>query len=147
MNKKNIFFILIFLFTLLFNLYFQNICIAQQDNDNITIGTYRILHSKILNEDRTLLISLPRGYEGSELSYPVVYLLYSDQVRGYFAESVHILDRLGESSEIPQMILVGVANTERYRDNLPLQRDGSPGGADKFLKFFSDELIPFIDQN
>ncbi len=93
------------------------------------------------------MISLPRSYEGSELSYPVVYLLYGDQVRGYFAETVHILDRLGESSEIPQMILVGVANTERYRDNLPLQRDGSPGGAQKFLKFFTDELIPFMDEN
>jgi len=45
------------------------------------------------------------------------------------------------------MILVGVANTERYRDNLPLQRDGSPGGADNFLKFFTDELIPFMDEN
>ena len=44
------------------------------------------------------------------------------------------------------MILVGVANTERYRDNLPFQRDGSPGGADKFLRFFAEELIPFIDE-
>jgi len=147
MNLKISHLPLILFFALLINFFLQTFTLAQQENENITIGTYRILHSKILNEDRTLLISLPRGYDRSMLSYPVVYLLYGDQVKGYFAETVHILDRLGESSEIPQMILVGVANTERYRDNLPLQRDGSPGGADKFLNFFTDELIPFVDDN
>ncbi len=147
MNLKFTHLSLILVFTLLINFFFQTSTLAQQDNDDISIGTYRILHSKILNEDRMLLISLPRDYEGSKLSYPVVYLLYGDQVKGYFAETVHILDALGESSEIPQMILVGVANTERYRDNLPLQRDGSPGGAAKFLKFFTDELFPFIEEN
>lgn len=147
MNLKITPLLLILILTILINFFCQTTTLAQQDNDDITIGTYRILHSKILNEDRTLLISLPRGYEGSELSYPVVYLLYGDQVKRYFAETVNILDRLGESSEIPQMIVVGVANTERYRDNLPLQRDGSPGAAGKFLKFFTDELIPFIDEN
>ena len=147
MNLKITNLSLILISAFIINFFHQTTTLAQQDNEAITIGNYRILHSKILNEDRTLLISLPRSYEGSELSYPVVYLLYGDQVKGYFAEAVHILNRLGESSEIPQMILVGVANTERYRDNLPLQRDGSLGGADKFLKFFTDELIPFIDQN
>jgi predicted alpha/beta superfamily hydrolase/Tfp pilus assembly protein PilF len=147
MNPKITSTSLVLILTLLFNFFPQTSTLAQQDNEGITIGTYRMLHSKILNEDRILLISLPRGYEGSTISYPVVYLLYGDQVKGYFAESVHILDALGESSETPQMILVGVANTERYRDNLPLQRDGSPGGIDKFLKFFIDELIRFIDEN
>ncbi len=125
----------------------QTISLAQQDKEAISIGTYRILHSNILDEDRMLLINLPRDYEGGTISYPVVYLLYGDQVTGYFAETAHILHQLGESSEIPKMMLVGVANVERYRDNLPLQRDGSQGGADKFLKFFTEELIPFIDQN
>jgi predicted alpha/beta superfamily hydrolase/Tfp pilus assembly protein PilF len=147
MNQKITPFSLILVLTILIIFFLQTTTLAQQDNENISIGTYRVLNSKILNEDRTLLISLPRNYEGSELSYPMVYLLYGDQVKGYFAETVHILDQLVESSEIPQMILVGIANTERYRDNLPLQRDGSPGAADKFLKFFTDELIPFMDEN
>ena len=90
MNPKIIHHSLILFFILLLNFFLQIPILAQQDNDDITIGTYRILHSKILNEDCTLLISLPRGYEGSELNYPVVYLLYGDQVKGYFAEAVHI---------------------------------------------------------
>ena len=115
MNQKVTHLSLVLISALLISFFLQTTTLAQQDNEAITIGTYRILHSKILNEDRTLLISLPRSYEGSELSYPVIYLLYGDQVKGYFAEAVHILDALRESSEIPQMILVGVANTERYR--------------------------------
>ncbi len=147
MNLKITLHLLILFFIILLNFFYQTTILAQQNNESISIGTYRILHSQILNEDRTLLINLPRDYEGATISYPVVYLLYGDQVTGYFAETVNLLHRLGEASEIPKMILVGVANVERYRDNLPLQRDGSPGGAEKFLKFFSDELIPFIDQN
>ena len=90
MNLKITHLSLILIFSLLISFSLQTTTLAQQDNENITIGTYRILQSKILNEDRTLLISLPRSYEGSELSYPVVYLLYGDQVKGYFAEMVHI---------------------------------------------------------
>ena len=45
---------------------------AQQEEDPVTIGTYKILHSKILDEDRTLLIHLPRGYESSFVAYPVI---------------------------------------------------------------------------
>ncbi|MCI0472203.1 MAG: esterase family protein, partial [Ignavibacteria bacterium] len=106
-----------------------------------------MLHSKILDEDRTLLVSLPDDYESSKLAYPVLYLLYGDQVKGYYAEAVNIVHRLSGGGEIPPFIIVGVANTDRYRDCLPLQRDGKPGGADKFLRFFSEELNSFISAN
>jgi len=76
MNLKISSLSLILFFTLLFNLFLPTTTLAQQDNETISIGTYRILHSKILDEDRTLLINLPRDYEGATISYPVVYLLY-----------------------------------------------------------------------
>lgn len=120
---------------------------AQQDGAEIPFGKYRVLHSKILDEDRTLLVSLPDDYESSKLAYPVLYLLYGDQVKGYYAEAVNIVHRLSGGGEIPPFIIVGVANTDRYRDCLPLQRDGKPGGADKFLRFFSEELNSFISAN
>jgi len=126
---------------------FPNIISAQQDGDEISIGKYHILHSEILDEDRPLLISLPNDYDQTTIGYPVIFLLYGDQVRGYFAETVHILNRFNNSAETPGMILVGVANVDRYRDNLPVNRDGSQGGADNFLNFFTDELIPFINSN
>ena len=129
-------------------LFFSTISLlAQEDGDPVTIGTYRKFHSKLLNEDRTLLVNLPRGYDETTISYPVLYILYGGQVEGYFAEAVHIVDRFSVGSKIPDMIIVGVKNTDRYRDNLPINRNGESGGAENFLKFFKEELIPFIDQS
>ena len=121
--------------------------LAQEDGDPVSIGTYRILQSQVLNEDRTLLINLPQGYDETTNSYPVLYILYGGQPQGYYAEAVHIVDRLNEASRIPDMIIVGVKSTDRYRDCLPINRNGEPGGADNFLKFFIEELIPFVDQS
>ncbi|MBI5476221.1 MAG: tetratricopeptide repeat protein [Ignavibacteriales bacterium] len=120
---------------------------SQQDGEDISLGKYRVLRSEILNEDRTLLIALPDEYENSNLSFPVLYLLYGDQVKGYFVEAVNIIDRLSGAGEIPPFIIVGVANKDRYRDCLPLQQNGTPGGAEKFLRFLKEELNPFIKSN
>lgn len=117
---------------------------AEEDGNPVVIGTYRTLQSQVLDEERTLLISLPKGYEETSDRYPVLFILYGGQVRGYFAEAVHIVDRLNEASLVPQLIIVGVKNVDRYRDNLPVNRRGEEGGAEKFLKFFTDELIPFL---
>lgn len=125
----------------------NNSILAQEDGDPVSIGTYWKLHSQILNEDRTLLINLPQGYNETTIHYPVLYILYGGQVEGYFADAVHHVCRLNEASRIPDMIIVGVKNVDRYRDCLPINRNGEPGGADKFLKFFQEELIPFVNQS
>ena len=120
---------------------------AQEDGDPVSIGTYRMVHSKILNEERILLINLPNGYDEAANSHPVMYILYGGNPQGYFSEAVHIVERLNEASRIPDMIIIGVKNVDRYRDCLPINRNGESGGADKFLKFFAEELIPFIDKS
>ena len=118
---------------------------SQAEGDPITLGSYRILHSEILDEDRVLQVHLPRGYEESALDYPVLYLLYSDQVAEYYAETVSVLSLLGIDL-MPRAILVGIANTDRYRDLFPWpSRDGWGGGADRFLRFVREELVPFVD--
>ena len=121
--------------------------VAQEDGDPVTIGEYKKLHSQILNEDRLLLVNLPNGYNETSISYPVLYILYGGHVQGYFAEAVHIVNRLNEACRIPDMIIVGVKNVDRYRDCLPINRNGEPGGADNFLESFANELIPFIDKS
>ncbi len=123
--------------------------ISQQDGDDVVIGKYRMLHSDVLGEDRLLLVHLPRDYEETLLSYPVLYLLYGQDINDYFAEAVIISEKLGSTGEIPPVIIVGVANTNRYRDNLPakISGRGDSGGADNFLKFFVEELVPYIGKN
>lgn len=119
---------------------------AQTDGDPISIGEYKIVSSRILNEDRRILIHLPRNYEKTSRSYPVFYMLYGNHRTTYFAEVVSVLDSLGSEGRIPEMILVGLENTDRYRDLLPEKPDGSSTGINRFLSFFKTELIPFIEK-
>ena len=130
-------------------LLFQNFCYAQEDGEDIVIGKYRKIHSNILNEDRLLMIHLPRHYENSDMRYPVMYVLYGQNINDYFAPAVIHSENLGNTSETPQMIVVGVGNTNRYRDNLPVNpgygREG--GGADNFQKVFEEEIFPYIEKN
>ena len=108
---------------------------AQADGDPIVLGTYRVVHSRILGEDRVLQIRLPRGYDDSDAAYPVVYLFYSDWVPGYFAQTVNDLYHLS-MDRMPQVILVGITNTQRYRDLLPWPQETRPGTgqAHRFLQ-------------
>ncbi len=133
------------LFVLILN---QGFILAQEDGDDIAIGKYRVLHSEVLDEDRLLYIHLPRDYEETQLSYPVLYLLYAD-IYNYYLDVASITEKLGSTGEIPPVIIVGVANTNRYRDLLPVKIGGreDSGGADNFLEFVEGELIPFIDNN
>ncbi|MBG0860605.1 MAG: hypothetical protein IQL11_13985, partial [Bacteroidales bacterium] len=61
---------------------------SQNDGDNIVIGKYRKLHSETTNEDRTLLIWLPRSYHQSTISYPVIYLLYGQNTSAYLLPTI-----------------------------------------------------------
>jgi hypothetical protein len=79
------------------------------------------------------------------MSYPVLFVLYGDQVRGYFAEAVHVVERLSEEGSIPKMIIVGVANVDRYRDLSPVGRRGNPSGIEPFSRFVVEELIPYVE--
>ncbi len=117
-----------------------------QDGAPVSIGTFRLLYSDVLDEDRTLLVCLPNGYEETGMSYPVLYVLYGGQIRGYFAEAVHIVDRLSEEGSMPKMIVVGVANVDRYRDLSPVERPGMPSGIEPFSRFITEELLPFIER-
>jgi enterochelin esterase-like enzyme len=114
----------------------------ETDGEPVAIGTFRHLHSAILDEDRPLLVCLPRGYDEGSISYPVLFVLYGDQVRGYFAEAVNVVDRLSEEGSMPQMIVVGVANVDRYRDLSPVGRQGRASGIGPFSRFVVEELIP-----
>ena len=117
----------------------------QADGEPIALGHYRVLHSEVLGEDRILQLHLPRGYDTEGRSYPVLYLLYSDWVEGYFAQAVNDLYHLS-IDRMPPLILVGVPNTQRYRDLFPWStQDGRGGEAGRFLTFLQEELFPFVE--
>jgi uncharacterized protein len=127
----------VIIFLTLISVYFLN---AQNKGEDISLGKYDKIFSKIINEERTIMISLPWDYESSQKKYPVLYLLDGDIPS--LAESYYYLNSFGPL--LPGMIIVAVKNTNRNRDVLPGEKIS---GADNFLGFFTEELFPYIEQN
>ncbi len=121
---------------------------AQEDLEAITFGNYRIVHSEILGQERMLYIKLPDNYESSDDAYPVVLQLYSHFMYDYYLPVIRTTNLMAEMGEAPEMIVVGIMNREfRYRDLLPEDHWGGKSEIDNFLKFFEEELVPFIESN
>ena len=130
---------------------------CQRDN-KIVIGSIDSIYSKVLNEQRKIWISLPSSYGrglNAAKKYPVIYLLDGD---GHFQSVAALLKQFSTNgnSLSPEMIIVGITNTNRTRDLTPthysLGPDGKPmpglgssGGGEKFTAFIEHELIPYID--
>lgn len=108
------------------------------------------LPSKILGEQRELLVRLPNNYhQNTDLSYPVLYLL--DGQRN-FNHTAGTLDFLNQDGKAQEMIIIAIKNTHRARDYTPTYDEnynpwGISGGADNFLNFIEKELIPYVDNN
>jgi predicted alpha/beta superfamily hydrolase len=123
---------------------------AQLEGDKIYLGEFRTLQSEVLGEERIILVYTPAGYDRGQTKYPVLFLLDGP---AHFHHVTGIIEFMSRNRLIPQMIVVAIANTDRSRDLTPTQdktRIGNTptaGGADNFLAFLKDELIPFVDQN
>ena len=118
----------------------------------IPAGERLPLASKVLGEERTLFVSLPDSYARGHGRYPVLYLTDAESQFAHARSTVNFLARAGA---IPEMIVVGVVNTDRTRDLTPshadITEDGrttpapTSGGADRFLDFFERELVPWTE--
>jgi enterochelin esterase-like enzyme len=75
-------------------------------NPSRLLPTLFFLHSHVLDEYRLLLIHLPRQYGDTQSSYPVLYLLYGQDINNYFAEAVIITEKHGSTGEISPVIIV-----------------------------------------
>lgn len=127
--------------------------VVQADSGTpLEIGRSYRIESRILGETRVIDVSLPTGYAAdSSQRYPVLVVLdgeYEHQI------AVAITRFYASTSQVPAMIVVGVRNTNRMRDMTPQPAAGfqtppeatSAGGADRFLAFLGDELIPYINR-
>lgn len=113
----------------------------------VIIGERTTFRSTVLGAEYPLVIYRPGGYERSSERYPLLILLDGD---GHFHHATGVVDFLVANQRIPPMIVVGVGNRNRTRDLTPPTDDpqmrAATGGADRFLTFLSDELIPYLDQ-
>jgi len=101
--------------------------------------------SKILKMDRKFAVYLPPGYESSERSYPVLYLLHGsgDDQTGWvqFGEVLHIADKaIAEGKSTPMIIVMPDANTGTRGYN------NDPRNNWRYEDFFFEELMPYVEK-
>jgi len=119
----------------------------------ITIGETITIQSKVLDEERTILVSTPAAYDQTRQRYPVLYMTDGD---AHLTHTRGTVDFLARNGLMPQVIIVGVTNTDRTRDLSPthaniVEDDGTvrefptSGGASNFLDFFENELFSYVD--
>ncbi len=132
--KKMIALMVFFFFT-------SSIIIAQGSKvyDNLSVK------SKILNMDRKFAIYLPPGYESSDRSYPVLYLLHGagDDQTGWvqFGEVQSIADKaIAEGIATPMIIVMPDANTGKRG----YSNDAT--GKWRYEDFFFQELLPYVEK-
>src|SRR5215470_5157590 len=110
-------------------------------------GERLTLHSNILGEERTVLVSLPESYAFSAHKYPVLYLT---DAQWDFDPTRTTVGNLARNRLMPEVIIIGVTNTDRTRDLYATRADFKINGrtipfpttsnADRVLEFFEKEL-------
>src|SRR3954471_1728133 len=122
---------------------------AAQNDNKIVIGKIDSVYSKILNEQRKVWIYTPAmtsGNHDSSRRYPVLYLLDGDAHFLSVAGLVQQLSQANGNTVYPEMIIVGIPNTDRTRDltpthiisDLPMMDSNSTrttGGGENFVAF------------
>ena len=127
----------------------QEAAAPPKPDTEVVIGFERVLQSRILEEDRELMIALPDGYEAGETKAYSLFIVLD--ARGNFNATASMLQNLARARVVPPMIVVGIKNTNRWRDLTPVFWNGmdvpGTGGGDDFMSFLKSELIPYVESN
>lgn len=114
-------------------------------------GESIVIDSKILKEQCKAFVYTPENYQSAVTErYPVVYVLDGEYYFSFTAEAAALL---GQNQLAPNSIVIGVTTNNRQRDFSPAvdSDSGQPqdlataGGADNFLKYLNEELIPAVN--
>lgn len=105
-----------------------------------------------LPEARTVWVALPAGYHAAgDTRYDTLYVL---DARGTLPLAAADAGLLGVAGEAPPLIVVGIDSltpADRFRNFTPVPdptgRHAAAGGADPFLKFVGDEVVPKIERS
>lgn len=115
--------------------------------DGVTVERLPVFESRLLGENRTVDVFLPRGYADHDtLSYPVIYA--ND---GQDMEAVDLrgtLDSLQRTGRMAPVIVVAIHATERVQDYgtayIP-NAQGLGARADRYGQFVLTELMTLIE--
>ena len=111
--------------------------------------------SEEVDDTLYIYIRLPKNYNSSKKEYPVLYLLDGDIS---FNMAVSVVRYLQFGRDVPDLIIVAPAygtllndNETNYRERdytiSKIDRFKDSGGAENYLRFLKNELIPLVDSS
>jgi hypothetical protein len=115
-------------FILLFSL---SPCFSQIKSKDIVIGSSYSFAPKNIEGTIDISVHLPADYDGSDLKYPVLYLLDTDQD---FVFGSAVADFLAGNDRIPGLVVVGVFLGK------------ASGAPPALIAFLENELFPFVEK-
>lgn len=119
---------------------------SQEPQVASVVHTRHTINSTVLGEERTILVRVPAGYQQGSQLFPVVYMLDAHPPQN--AMMVGLIEQQVWGGQMPEMIVVGIQNTNRARDLTPTKTDrAGSGGGDKFLQFLETEVMPLVEKN
>jgi predicted alpha/beta superfamily hydrolase len=123
--------------------------------DQTEKSTTTRFYSKAVADTFSIFVNLPNDYNHQyKEKYPVVYLLDANL---YFDIIATTIDNYSQVGLAPAVILVGIGykdfptmdslrnRDDTYPNAIPEYEMSVSGGANKFLSFIINDLIPFID--
>ncbi|MCX2681324.1 tetratricopeptide repeat protein [Galbibacter sp. EGI 63066] len=151
--KLNLIFCILILF------FINNPVQAQQDSNKaestpLTFAQQEVIHSKILNEDRTINIFLPESFHEKSIqhTYPVLLLLEDE----FFLMTSGVTKHLSSVERMPETIVVSLIDGPKVpklytngSDFWPKDWKQLPfgGNPDPFTKHLKEELFPYLKNN
>jgi len=139
------------LFLLLSIISITSLVNTAKAQDTVVTKTYHgkldSLNSGILKQKRLIQVFTPANYKpGSTDKYGVLYVLDGGNWNtGLILQLQNFLE--GEPY-VPPIIIVSVLNIDRIKDFTPTHADDwkTSGGANNFLGFLKNELIPYVNK-
>jgi len=118
----------------------QDDVIKAEKIKDIVIGQSMVIPSKATNVNFKINVRVPEGYAESMEYYPVLYSLGS----GFLG-----VCGLATYWTLPKMIIINIEDDEAGRFHMLLYQEGafSADNAQEFLRFFLEELIPYVDSH
>ena len=111
------------------------------------VATRWQLRSTTLGEDRAVRVLLPESHARTTRPYPLLLVLDGEAILFDVAEAARTL---AEAGHMPEVVVVGIENTDRIRDlsppGVPVSGNDGRGRSDAFVRFLRDELQPALSE-
>lgn len=128
------------------------------------VDSFRVDMPELAHRQRTIRVYLPKGYESTSLSHPVLYLQDGQQLfaRGAFGDWQvdETLDSLADAGKFPGVIVVGIEHSrQRWNEYGPWTnrhmhdwissswaQSAEGGEGERYVRFIINTLKPEIDR-